>query len=110
MGRGRIQVLQVTQDVQGTKDVSGQCLQVIVGQRAARKSPGSLKDHDQIQSHTGSSPMWVQLSGTHRWVKDFSPLKVNLERAQMSLFSMKLEKSKSFALVAATPSPRPPNQ
>jgi hypothetical protein len=67
VGRGRVQALQVTQDVQGTEDVSGQCLQVIVGQRTARKSLGSLKDRDQIQrsqglqSHVGTGVRYSQV-------------------------------------------------
>lgn len=53
--------------------------------------------------------MWVQVSGTHRCVKDFNPLKVNLERAQMSLFSMKLEKMRTCLKLPLRPPTLHPN-
>lgn len=61
------------------------------------------------RGHGGSSPMWVQVSGTHRCVKDFNPLKVNLERAQMSLFSMKLEKMRTCLKLPLRPPTLHPN-
>lgn len=42
-------------------------------------------------------------AGTHRCVKDLSPLKVNLESAQMSLFSMKLEEIRTVSAAAQDP-------
>lgn len=45
----------------------------------------------------------VCVACTHRCVKDLSPLKVNLESAQMSLFSMKLEEIRMVSAAAQDP-------
>lgn len=76
----------------GRKMSLGSVCRLLLARELQERAWDHLKIVTKSRGHRVSSPMWVQVSGTHRCVKDFSPLKVNLERAQMSLFSMKLEK------------------
>lgn len=47
--------------------------------------------------------MNVCVGCTHRCVKDLSPRKVNLDNAQMSLFSMKLEEMRTVSAITQDP-------
>lgn len=80
----------------GRKMSLGSVCRLLLASELQERPQGHLKKRDQdpgkSRGHVGPSPTWAQVSGTYRWVKDLSPLKVNLESAQMSLFSMKLEK------------------
>lgn len=58
-----------------SEEVSGQLLQVVVGERSEKKGRDPLTV-SRGRKVTGSR----RLSGTYRWVKALSPLKVNLDR------------------------------
>lgn len=67
--------LQVCEDVQVLEEVSGQLLQVVVGERPEKRRSLSVNPV-RGRKVTGSRG----LSGTYRCVRDLSPLKVNLDR------------------------------
>lgn len=54
------------------EEVSGQLLQVVVGERAGKRRSPPVNGVGRSQGHG--------VTGTYRWVRDLSPLKVNLDR------------------------------
>lgn len=66
---------------------------VALWKEARFRSYKSLKMSRGRKMSLGS--VWRLLLARERCVKDFNPLKVNLERPQISLFSMKLEKMRT---------------
>lgn len=88
----------------------GSVCRLLLASELQERPPGHPKIATEARGHRKWGRAWagrgrvsVPAARTHRCVKDLSPLKVNLESAQMSLFSMKLEEIRTVSAAAQDP-------